>query len=170
LPDIHPFPFPRETTAIGRRASPVFLRRNRRNPEPKPLAAKYHRSLPMSADFARRLRRNATIHERCLWDRLRKRQVAGCRFRRQVPLGNYIVDFVCYERRLIVEVDGAFHNQQREKDATRSAWLESQGYQVLRFWNSDVLDDIDGVLEGIWNALQARAAISSGGSAPAGVD
>ncbi|MSR58593.1 MAG: endonuclease domain-containing protein [Planctomycetaceae bacterium] len=99
-------------------------------------------------DFARQLRNEATIPERALWDRISNRRLDGCRFRRQVSLGDYIVDFVCHERRLIIEVDGAFHQQQQEKDASRTAWLESQGYRVLRYWNGEVLENMEGVIEG----------------------
>ncbi|MGQ0634875.1 MAG: endonuclease domain-containing protein [Planctomycetaceae bacterium] len=109
----------------------------------------------MKREFARLLRKQATLHERCLWDELRKRKLDGCRFRRQAPVGNYVVDFLCFERRLIVELDGAIHKEQREKDEARTAWLESQGYRVLRYWNSEVLEDLEGVLEGIWAALRA---------------
>jgi very-short-patch-repair endonuclease len=108
----------------------------------------------MSRDFARLLRDQTTIEERCLWDRLRKRQLDGCRFRRQAPLGAYIVDFACFERRLIIEVDGAFHGQQLEKDDARTAWLEAQGFRVIRFWNNEITENMDVVLEGIWNALR----------------
>ena len=105
--------------------------------------------------FARLLRNETTLHERCLWDELRRRGIDGCRFRRQAPIGNYVVDFVCYERRVIVELDGAFHSQQSEKDEARAAWVGSQGYTVLRFWNSDVFENLEGVIEGIWNDLRA---------------
>ncbi|MFN0052853.1 MAG: endonuclease domain-containing protein [Planctomycetales bacterium] len=105
-------------------------------------------------DFARQLRNDTTIPERALWEQLRRRSILGCRFRRQFRLGKYIVDFVSLERRLIVEVDGAFHNQQQSKDQERTAWLESQGYRVLRFWNGEVITDMAGVLEGIFQALK----------------
>jgi len=105
----------------------------------------------MSQEFSRRLRNHTTIHERCFWDALRGRKLERCRCRRQVPIGNYIADFVCLERRLIIELDGAFHGQQREYDEARTAWLGSQGFLVLRYWNSDVFDDLEGVLEGIAN-------------------
>ena len=105
-------------------------------------------------DRARKLRREATPAERLLWSRLRRKQL-GVKFRRQVPLGPYIVDFLCCERRLIVEIDGSQHQQgaQRRHDQTRTAWLEAQGYRVLRFWNNQVLGDLEGVLARIWAEL-----------------
>lgn len=107
----------------------------------------------MLDERARDLRRNMTEAEHVLWDRLRRRQLRGVRFRRQAVLGNYIVDFVCLENRLIIELDGGQHTLQRGYDAQRTDWLESQNFRVLRFWNSDVAEDLDGVLEAIWNAL-----------------
>jgi very-short-patch-repair endonuclease len=94
------------------------------------------------------LRRQGTPVERILWQILRNRQLAGVKFRRQQSLGTYIVDFVCYERKLIIEIDGGQHNQERiaSKDDTRTKWLNSQGFQVIRFWNSDVTNNYEGVL------------------------
>ena len=96
---------------------------------------------------ARELRKNPTDAERRLWRTLRYRQVLGCRFRRQAEIGPYIVDFVCFEKRLVIEVDGGQHAGQEEYDAGRTAWLESQGFRVIRFWNNQVLEEIDGVQE-----------------------
>lgn len=93
---------------------------------------------------ARALRRSSTDAEAHLWSRLRNRQFHDLKFRRQVPLGRYIVDFYCHELRLIVEVDGGQHSE--EVDQTRSQWLESEGYRVERFWNHEVIGNIDGVL------------------------
>src|SRR6266567_3634856 len=107
----------------------------------------------MKRNLARHLRKNLTDAEERLWSRLRRRQMQDCKFRRQAPIGDFIVDFVCYERALIVELDGGGHTLKRAQDAKRTEWLESQGYVVLRFWNFEVLDDFDCVLEGIWNAL-----------------
>jgi very-short-patch-repair endonuclease len=83
---------------------------------------------------------------------------AGCKFRRQVPIGNYIVDFVCLDRRVIVELDGGQHNEASHKkyDARRDAWLRSQGFEVLRFWNSDVFLEWEGMADAIWHALHRR--------------
>jgi len=89
------------------------------------------------------LRTNATDAERALWQRLRAKQVR-LRFGRQFPIGPYIVDFVCLRAKLIVEIDGGQHGGAR--DATRTDWLEKRDYKILRFWNNDVLGNVDGVL------------------------
>jgi len=101
---------------------------------------------------ARDMRSAMTDAERKLWGQFSRKRILGVRFRRQVPLGRYIGDFVCLPARLIVEVDGGQHTA--ERDAARSAWLESQGFVVMRFWTGDVLTGIDGVVE----AIQARIA------------
>jgi very-short-patch-repair endonuclease len=88
-----------------------------------------------------------TDAERLLWRHLRQRQVEGYKFRRQHPVGHYIVDFACLEGCLIVEVDGGQHADRKGYDRERTAWLEEQGFRVLRFWNTDVLGNIDGVRE-----------------------
>ena len=98
---------------------------------------------------ARRLRRNQTDAERKLWFCLRDRRLHGLKFRRQTQIGQYVVDFYCETARLIVELDGGQHAERNERDAARTAALEAQGYLVLRFWNHDVLRNIDGVLESI---------------------
>jgi len=104
------------------------------------------RSLTVSlTKRAKDLRKSSTDAERLLWRYLRSKQIEGLKFRRQEPIGNYIVDFVCYEVNLIVEVDGGHHSL--EIDADRDAWLQSQGFKVLRFWNHEVLQNIEGVLE-----------------------
>ncbi len=96
-----------------------------------------------------------TDAEKRLWGRLR-REALGYDFRRQHPLGAYVVDFVCLERKLIVEVDGGQHNFQPglKSDALRTGWLNERGYTVLRFWNNDVLLRTDDVIETIWQALR----------------
>ncbi len=106
--------------------------------------------------FSRYLRRNQTDAEEALWARLRNRQLEGARFRRQHPIGPYIVDFVNLAAKLVIELDGGQHNVSptAERDAERTAWLNSEGYRVLRFWNNDVLSNIDGVLEVIRSALR----------------
>jgi lysyl-tRNA synthetase class 2 len=109
----------------------------------------------MSVHIARKLRSNATDAETWLWSRLRRKQIDGRRFRRQVPLGPYVADFVCLDARLIVEVDGGQHTEQAKRDAVRTAWLAAQGFRVLRFWNNDVLSNTDGVVETIRSALRA---------------
>jgi len=108
---------------------------------------------------ARELRRNATDAERKLWQTIRRRQVEGFRFRRQVPLGPYIVDFACLSARLIVELDGGQHTEDENimKDESRTAWLNGQGFRVIRFWNLDVLKNVEGVWESIAAALAETA-------------
>jgi len=101
--------------------------------------------------FARRLRRDQTDAERVLWFRLRDRRLNGLKFKRQVPLDKYIVDFCCAEARLIVELDGGQHATRDETN--RTAILEAMGYLVLRFWNNDVLQNMEGVLEEILNVI-----------------
>jgi len=99
----------------------------------------------MNTARARQLRNNQTRAERALWQYLRKRQV-GVKFRRQQSLGPYIADFVCFEKRLIIEIDGGQHQEQIEYDETRTAWLKRQGYKILRFWNNEVLNEMEGVI------------------------
>ena len=107
----------------------------------------------MANQRARRLRRNATGAEKTLWSLLRRKQLAGYRFRRQVPLGPYIVDLACLSARLVIEVDGGQHARSVDRDKHRTQWLEARGYRVLRFWNNDVLGNPDGVLQNILHAL-----------------
>jgi very-short-patch-repair endonuclease len=104
-------------------------------------------------DFARTLRSAMTEAERLLWSRLRRRQVGGFRFRRQVPVGGYICDFICPQARLVLELDGSQHFERSDYDERRTAFLERRGYRVLRFWNIDVLKHVDQVLEAINAAL-----------------
>jgi very-short-patch-repair endonuclease len=104
---------------------------------------------------ARRLRANVTETEILLWKRLRSIETAGTHFRRQVPIGPYVADFVCMAARLVIELDGSQHNidAHRAKDERRTRWLESEGYRVIRFWNNDLTSNIDGVLETVYAAL-----------------
>ena len=97
--------------------------------------------------FAKTLRRNSTDAEAVLWKRLRARQVEGIKFRRQQPIENFIVDFVSFEKRMIIELDGGQHAEQKNKDVQRDRFLTENGFRVLRFWNNEVLENIDGVLE-----------------------
>jgi len=101
---------------------------------------------------ARRLGHNATRAELLLWNRLRSRQLGGFKFIRQEPIGRYVVDFICRDRRVIVEVDRGQHVM-NEHDRTRDQWLRQQNYRVLRFWNNDVLQNTEGVLETILSEL-----------------
>ncbi len=107
-------------------------------------------------DYARKLRKDMTDAERALWRLLRDRRMDGWRFRRQEQIDRFIVDFVCFEARLIIEVDGGQHYES-ESDRTRDAYLQSQGFRVLRLWNTDVLANRDGVYQIILTAL-ARCA------------
>jgi very-short-patch-repair endonuclease len=95
---------------------------------------------------ARELRLNATLAERMLWRELSARKVSGVRFNRQVPIGPFICDFVSRGSKLIIEVDGGQHWWRTDEDAARTRYLESQGYRVIRFWNSDVLERLEGVV------------------------
>ena len=110
---------------------------------------------PESVSFSRKLRTGMTDAEKKLWRELRLRQM-GCKFRRQHPVGRYTVDFACVEARLCIEVDGAQHATAAHYDEARSEFLRSQGYDVLRFWDNDVLTAIGSVKEAIWNALQQK--------------
>jgi very-short-patch-repair endonuclease len=103
--------------------------------------------------IARRLRVNQTDAEGVLWNRLRNRQIDGHKFVRQEPIDTYICDFVCREKMLVIEVDGGQHNDSR-KDAIRDQRLANDGYKVLRFWNNDVLDNVDSTLITIQSALR----------------
>ncbi len=102
------------------------------------------------------LRNNSTNAERVLWQKLRGRQLDGCKFRRQHPYGDYVLDFVCLDRKLVVELDGGQHLEMRDEDQRRTAALEQAGFVVLRFWNDQVFRQMDDVLEVIWRALRAR--------------
>ncbi|HSG93422.1 MAG TPA: endonuclease domain-containing protein, partial [Methylotenera sp.] len=102
---------------------------------------------------SRQLRSEMTVAETHLWQHLRTRQICGKKFRRQHPVGKYILDFACIEAKLAIEVDGGQHNELQNYDNQRTAWLEVLGWKVLRFWNNEVLQNIEGVLEEILNAL-----------------
>ena len=104
---------------------------------------------------ARTLRKNPTEAEKVLWSHLRFWQVDGYKFRRQQPIGNYIVDFVCLEKKLIIELDGGQHAEQNDYDARRDAWLREQGFTVLRFWNNDVLQNVSSVKDAILSELES---------------
>jgi very-short-patch-repair endonuclease len=107
-------------------------------------------------EHARGLRRDATRAELLLWSKLRSRQLGGFKFVRQEPVGRYVVDSVCRDRRMIVEVDGGQHAGSHG-DAIRDRWLHDHNYRILRFWNNDVLRNTDGVLETILSALLVEA-------------
>jgi very-short-patch-repair endonuclease len=103
-------------------------------------------------EAARTLRREMTDAEKILWKHLRAKQIDGFKFRRQEQIGRFIADFVCYETKIIIEADGGQHATEKQKDDERTAWLNSQGFTVLRFWNNEILTNIEGVLEVIRNA------------------
>src|SRR5574340_608168 len=102
---------------------------------------------PMKTQFARRLRRDETNVERRLWNRLRNGQICDAHFRRQHPAGRYILDFYCPALRLAIELDGGQHGEMHARDQDRDQWLQANGVTVLRFWNSDVIGNLNGVLE-----------------------
>ncbi len=90
-----------------------------------------------------------TDAERKLWQALRDKQLNGHRFRRQHPIGRYIADFACIEQKLVIELDGGQHQEQMAYDEQRAAFIEAQGWRILRFWNNDVLNNLEGVMERI---------------------
>jgi very-short-patch-repair endonuclease len=109
-----------------------------------------------STPIARKLRRDATEAEKHLWRWLRGRQILGFKFRRQSPVAGFIADFLCEELRIIVELDGGQHSDS-STDADRTARLQAAGYQVIRYWNNDVMRNMEGVLEDLRSRLIAVA-------------
>ncbi len=114
------------------------------------------RNTPTVNERTQKLRKQLTDAERHLWDKLRRHQLNGYRFRRQVPIGRYVVDFACLPERLIIEVDGGQHSERQDADARRTEWLESQNFRVLRFWNNEVFGNIEGVIETIASAIEEK--------------
>jgi len=116
------------------------------------------RKSPEKIAFARKLRREQTDAERMPWSRLRAKQIDGVKFRRQHPIGPYIVDFLASSRKLIVELDGGQHNEpeMKERDYDREKYLTARGYHILRFWNNEILMNPDGVLAVIKEALRTQ--------------
>jgi len=106
---------------------------------------------------ARELRKNMTDAEALLWRHLRNRQLGGSKFRRQRPIGPYYADFSCSEKKLVVEVDGGQHAKNKGEDGRRSRYFSEKGYRVLRFWNHDVLTEVETVLEAILTSLSEEA-------------
>jgi very-short-patch-repair endonuclease len=104
---------------------------------------------------AKKLRANTTPHERVLWRALKEIPLEGTHFRRQAPIGPYVVDFFCPAKRLVIELDGGHHNEDEtaERDRERESWLEREGYRVVRFWNSDISGDLTAVLERVYIEL-----------------
>jgi len=99
--------------------------------------------------IARNLRKNQTEQEKKVWNLLRNQQFYGFKFRRQYPIGNYIVDFVCKEKKIIIEIDGGQHNIKENiyKDNERTKYLEMKGYKIIRFWNNDINNNLEGVFK-----------------------
>ena len=110
-------------------------------------------STPKLMRRAGELRKNQTEAEAKLWSRLRAHRVEGIQFRRQHAIGNYIVDFCSLRRKLIIEVDGSQHLEQAEYDAERTKYFKSKGYRVLRFWNNQVMRELDTVMRVIWEEI-----------------
>lgn len=106
--------------------------------------------------IARNLRKNSTKEEQKLWSILRNRQLNNFKFKRQVPIGNYVVDFLCEEKKLIIEIDGGQHNQHKniQEDEARTELLKQKGYVVIRFWNNEINKNISGVVEKILEYLK----------------
>ena len=100
---------------------------------------------------AKLLRKNSTSHEKIIWNIIRNRKLNGLKFVRQYPIGAYIVDFACREKKLVIELDGGQHNESENisYDEKRTAFLESQGYKVIRFWNNEIDKNLEGVYEKI---------------------
>ena len=115
---------------------------------------------------ARELRRNITDAEAKLWSRLRDRQLLGTKFRRQVPIGSFIADFCCRNPKLVVEVDGGHHAAHAAQDASRTRISAEHGYNVLRFWDDEVLKDTEGVLEAIAREVARRKRAPSPSPSP----
>ena len=113
----------------------------------------HKRTTPKVFGYAKLLHRNMTPAEARLWAYLRAHRMQDVHFRNQHAIGNYVVDFCAPRRKLIIELDGSQHLDQEEYDQERTAFLESKGYRVLRFWNGDVMNDIEGVLRAIDLAL-----------------
>lgn len=124
------------------------------NNTPLPLVGEGQGRGPQTLANAKSLRSNQTEAEARLWYHLRAHRFMGLKFKRQKPVGRYIADFVCWERRLIIELDGGQHAEQVAYDQRRDVWLRSQGYKVLRFWNNDVIQELEAVLE------QVRCAVA----------
>jgi very-short-patch-repair endonuclease len=107
-----------------------------------------------SGKLQRTLRNNLSDAEQALWHLLRGRQICGLKFRRQHPFGDYILDFVCLENKLVIEVDGGQHGLQAEYDENRTQKLQAAGFRVLRFWNNEVLNEKESVREKIWLMIE----------------
>jgi very-short-patch-repair endonuclease len=134
------------------------------NLSPPPLRGRVRERGFVGIDAARKFRRNQTPAESKLWMALRRKQIEGVIFRRQHPIGRYVADFFCPAANLIVELDGAPHDNDTvyRRDTARTNWLEQRGYSVMRFWNSELDTNFDGVVATIRNAVIAAPAPSPG--------
>ncbi len=115
----------------------------------------------IARERAREMRREATVAERKLWSHMRRKSIGGVRFRRQYPLFGFIADFYCAEARIVVELDGDSHAEREDYDRWRSRELNRRGYRVVRFLNQEVIENIEGVIEKIWEELKAPPPQSS---------
>ena len=113
----------------------------------------HKRTTPKIFRHAKELHRNLSQAEAKLWKHLRAHRMSDVHFRNQHAIGNYIVDFCAPRRKLIIELDGSQHLEQKEYDEERTRYLETRGYRILRFWNNDIMNDIETVLKVIWNML-----------------
>ena len=122
----------------------------------------HHRTIsPLHRDRAKAMRREPTLAEKKLWRLLRSRQLVSWKFRRQEPVGPYILDFVCFSAKLVVEVDGGQHAE-ASRDAVRDEWLRQHGFKTVRYWNSDVLGNAEGVLTDLLAHLSGDPSPGSG--------
>jgi very-short-patch-repair endonuclease len=153
--DPHPRPLPTRGRGVGLLSSPSPLWGGARGGG---------RVVP--DHFARSLRNNATRAERVLWQQLRRLKSEGRHFRRQVPVAGYIADFVCHYPKLVVELDGSQHGEAVAYDEKRSGRMREHGYKVLRFWNSEVFDALESVLDRIRFEVRLPAAFRHGGATP----
>ncbi len=148
---------------------PTYRKRPRRNIPPPLAGGGVADASPLRGrGRARELRANMTDAERKLWDVLRRKHINGLRFRRQYQLGPYFADFICLPARLIVEVDGGQHAEEDQvtHDERRTAWLNGQNFRVLRFWNLDVLKNLDSVVDAIEAAVRGPLPRSASRFAP----
>jgi very-short-patch-repair endonuclease len=116
-----------------------------------------------ATNFARQLRKNSTDAESLIWNNLRNRSLEGVKFRRQQSFGPYIVDFIAVEKKLVVELDGGQHVTNKALDEDRDQYIETEGYRILRFWNNEVLENTEGVLERIRQEILKGYPLSPGG-------
>jgi very-short-patch-repair endonuclease len=116
----------------------------------------YYGAKSITVQAARLLRENMTYYEKLLWERLKNKQICGVRFRRQHPIDFFIADFYCHEARIVVEIDGEIHEQQKEYDDGRSAEMERYHIKVIRFTNSEIVNNMEEVIKVIHNETSSR--------------